>query len=293
MNQLLSENLHITQPNAVVVLIGMLEDSVLGYLATHLMASDVPVLWFDQRELGSSLMCHPEGWRHKQFDWFIAHESIAAVYNRCLDLMQGPYEWAQRMALYYLDQRVTTVINRPASGLSNYSKLKQLSQLSGTIFQRPMSQLSVGVEPPLGDWIFKSASAIRSIVHLTQLIQPNHQGAEPVLYQRRIEGLQVRVHVFQSKCYAMAIKSSSIDYRYDHTAHFKDYQLPTTVELACCELTQRLGLMLSGIDLIYTSKEWFILEVNTAPGFDFFERRSEDRALSDAICHYFKGCVVG
>ena len=49
-------------------------------------------------------------------------------------------------------------------------------------------------------------------------------------------------------------------------------EIPSKLGKRLVALTQRMGLLVSGIDLRLTdSGEWFCLEVNPSPGFTFYE----------------------
>jgi glutathione synthase/RimK-type ligase-like ATP-grasp enzyme len=64
--------------------------------------------------------------------------------------------------------------------------------------------------------------------------------------------------------------SDAVDYRYAKTT-IQACQLPIQVAASCVAITKQLKLRFSGIDLIQTEKGWVLLEVNTAPGFSYFE----------------------
>jgi hypothetical protein len=278
---------------SVIVLVGLLDDPVLVYMARRLMESSSSVVWLDQRALGVDLICTASGWQHLRQGWFLAHQSVGAVYNRCMHVRWGlsVAAFSQRILTYLLESVYSNVINRPSTGASNFSKLAQLIQLSGTVLRVPESVLSVGCMPPSGDWVFKSASNQRSVVHAVSRLDQARYGAEPVLYQQRVQGDNVRVHVFQGHCEAVRIEAVSVDYRYCADAVFRVCTLPKQIEQACVKLTHQLGLMLSGIDLIESDQGWTILEVNTSPGFDYFERRTGQRRLSRALVRYFSDCI--
>src|SRR5262249_27135602 len=100
----------------------------------------------------------------------------------------------------------------------------------------------------------------------------------------------------------------SVDYRYaareGNAAALRVTHLPPDVEDKCRILTARLGLGFSGIDLKRTPEgEWFCFEVNTSPGYSYFQEQT-DQPISDALvahladlarksAHSFEGADYG
>ena len=92
----------------------------------------------------------------------------------------------------------------------------------------------------------------------------------PVYFQRYIVGCNVRVHVVAADIYATEITSDAVDYR-RHVQRMAPVALPGRIADACRAVTEALGLLLAGIDLIRAPDgEWYFLEANTSPGFTFF-----------------------
>ena len=70
--------------------------------------------------------------------------------------------------------------------------------------------------------------------------------------------------------FATEIVSDAIDYR-ARVRQMTPVVLPVVVADRCIAVTQALGLLLAGLDLIRTPRgEWYFLEANTSPGFTFF-----------------------
>ena len=68
---------------------------------------------------------------------------------------------------------------------------------------------------------------------------------EPVLFQQRIQGLNIRVHVMQDRLFVCQINSTQVDYRYDDSHTMSDIVLPDDVAKACLNITSSLGLLFS------------------------------------------------
>jgi RimK-like ATP-grasp domain len=170
-----------------------------------------------------------------------------------------------------------TIINRPSAEGTNHSKLFQARLIAQSGFRTPESLITNDRDVALeflatqGRVIYKSMSSVRSIVK--ELFGGELDGLDlgPVLFQQLIVGRQVRVHVVADQCFACEIDSEHIDYRYAPNSR-RRCEIPPAVARRCVTLACALGLKLSGLDLIETrSGDWYCLEVNTNPGFSYYE----------------------
>ena len=93
---------------------------------------------------------------------------------------------------------------------------------------------------------------------------------EPVLFQKCYRGLNLRVHVVSDAVFVSAITSNAVDYRYASTTQHTSWKLPNKIAQECKQIAQFLQLTLCGIDLIFFQNQYYILEVNPMPGFDYF-----------------------
>jgi hypothetical protein len=125
--------------------------------------------------------------------------------------------------------------------------------------------------------IYKSVSGIRSIV---RSVSDVHRGflADvrwcPTLFQRIVPGTNYRAHVVGDEVLAVRLESNQLDYRYGNTTMVAE-ELPAEVAAKCRRLNSVLGLHFSGIDLMRTpDDEWYCFEVNTSPGYSYFEHGS-------------------
>jgi glutathione synthase/RimK-type ligase-like ATP-grasp enzyme len=86
-----------------------------------------------------------------------------------------------------------------------------------------------------------------------------------------VTGKNVRVHVVCDETVACAINSEGIDYRYS-PSEIEPFDLSPEIARRCVAVSRRLGLVLSGIDLILTPEgEFYCLEVNPSPAFHCFD----------------------
>lgn len=179
------------------------------------------------------------------------------------------------------------VLNRQIYSYSNESKLLQLSMANTEHIKIPknivLSNFSaldedaraiINNAAPL---VVKSLSGQRSIVNTYSQNDELFTGksVEPVLFQSFISGYNVRVHVVDDWCFAIKIESDSVDYRYNNTTQknsFTIYDLPEKIKLECIKIAKQMNLLFSGIDLICSDGEYFLLEVNPSPGWGYFEQ---------------------
>jgi glutathione synthase/RimK-type ligase-like ATP-grasp enzyme len=73
----------------------------------------------------------------------------------------------------------------------------------------------------------------------------------PTYFQQFFEGTNVRVHVVGSQLFSTEIHSQEIDYRRGAT-EMQRITVPPAIEAKCLNVTQTLGLLLEGLDLIRT-----------------------------------------
>ena len=178
-----------------------------------------------------------------------------------------------------------TVLNRPSAAASNRSKPYQLQIISGYGFAVPETLVTTDhadvaeLRARCGRLIYKSVSGTRSIV--AELTDAHTERLDdiatcPTQFQQYVPGVDYRVHVVKERVFACRIESSATDYRYaamsGATLAMAAETLPAKIERQCAELAQGLGLGLAGIDLrLDPDGQWWCFEVNTAPGFIWFE----------------------
>jgi glutathione synthase/RimK-type ligase-like ATP-grasp enzyme len=189
------------------------------------------------------------------------------------------------------------VVNRPTANRSNFSKPFQQRLISRHGFRTPRTLVTTSPEEARrfvrespGPVVYKSVSARRSIVRLVKGSDVERMEALracPCQFQEFIPGVEIRVHTIGDRVFATEITSPAADYRYAHTeslpCSMRAVELSPDVQELCVSLTRSLGLTFSGIDLRRTDEgEHYCLEVNTSPGFTFFQRRT-GQPIGDAL----------
>lgn len=185
----------------------------------------------------------------------------------------------------WLDTADALVVNRPSAMESNGSKPYQAQLIAAAGFRVPETLVTSDPDEVMdfrrehGRIVFKSISGIRSIVrelHDEDLARLPLISSVPVQFQRYLPGRDVRVHVVGDATFAAVIDSAATDYRYAdregaHTT-MRPFDLPDEIAQRCVEVTARLGLVLSGVDLrLGVDDAWTCFEVNPMPAYSYFE----------------------
>lgn len=180
---------------------------------------------------------------------------------------------------------------------SNFSKAYQLSLARCRSWSIPRTCLTSDPDEAArfaaaGPVIYKGASSAKTWV---REFGPDDVGRlpllrrAPVLFQERITGYDVRVHVVGDRVFGEAVRSARCDYRTDRAAVFAPVIVPSQIAADCVELTRAMRLVFSGVDFKVSEKgQWFFLEANSAPCFQGYDRRLGG-VISDALADYMGG----
>jgi glutathione synthase/RimK-type ligase-like ATP-grasp enzyme len=199
-----------------------------------------------------------------------------------------------------------TVINRYSRMGSNFSKPYQAQLITRAGLATPETLVTNDPEAVLafreehGELIFKSISGERSIVKklseddLDRLDRIRHC---PVQFQAWVPGQDVRVHTIGGQCFATAINSEGVDYRYaavrdGAAAELAATTLPDEVADRCLALTDALGLEFAGIDLRRDPEGRYVcFEVNPSPAFSYYESHT-GQPIAAAVAAHLGGAPV-
>ena len=227
-------------------------------------------------------------------DGDVALETLAGLYLRPLDeLRLWPDDAARGHAcrawtqgwIDVAERLPGRVANRVSAMAGNGSKPYQSQQLAAAGFAVPPMLLSdepqavLAFEAEHGPLIYKSASGVRSIV------QPLDAAAKlrlsairhcPTLFQKRLQGTNVRVHVVGPHTFCTEIDSDGLDYRYvvrdGGNTTLRDTSLDAATRWRCSVAAQALGLPFAGLDLMLADDgQTYCFEVNPSPGFSWYE----------------------
>jgi hypothetical protein len=278
----------------MILLVGVQEDTVLQYFAKFLLEKKCPAIFLNQKYLNTSIDLTVEylRFKSKQFFW----NDFSGVLNRMVGLNPGVKHssvilYRQQCLSYVLNSVLRNVINRPKDGYCNYSKIYQLKEFKKLKIIFPETSLLANSKTERlddTDVIFKSTSACRSIVK--KLKKTNNNVTCPVLFQKFVEGNNIRVHVVNDKIFAQKITSDGVDYRYDKNVNYTSIMLPKDIESDCLTIARTSGLIFTGIDLIQDKQgHYYFLEANPAPGYSFFEKQMSSRDISEALLYRLQG----
>jgi ribosomal protein S6-L-glutamate ligase RimK-like protein len=297
-----------------VLLWGLPEEEQLAAVHHAVQARGAQVIMIDQRRALSTHVLHgPGGPVLRQGDRVRPFGEVTGAYPRpypCPPPRSGPARLVAQRHIARLEHELwqwtatttATVVNRLAPSASNSTKPMQTQLARACGFRVPDTLLTNDLEQVRafaarhGRVIYKGAGAARTftgLLDLTDVRRVERLSTYPVYFQRHIAGSNVRVHVVAAEVYATEITSDAVDYR-RHIQAMAPVALPEWVADACRAVTQTLGLLLAGIDLIRaTDGEWYFLEANTSPGFTFFPERDRVAAAIARLLVSPPGSLVG
>jgi hypothetical protein len=188
------------------------------------------------------------------------------------------------------------VMSPPLQDCSNFSKLYHavaLAAIGGWYI--PRSCLTNSRDNALkfiascqAGVIFKGSSAVKTWVTLYNVEQHLERmqwlNSCPVLFEERIDGPDVRVHVVGERLFAEMIESPELDYRLGRNNTYHRIDLPTDITQGCLALAEDCGIPFLGIDfkIQRTTGIWYFLEANSLPSYQGYDRRTGG-AISSAI----------
>ncbi len=281
----------------MILVCGVADEPVVRWFLARLVAAGEDFHLLDERDLGerARLDIRVEGGRPRgRIDygaWSVDLEEVTGVFSRAGVSEAGVSgDPAGKVALRVLLETFPgPVANRPSAMASNSSKPSQYEAIVRTGFDVPPTLCGGGVEALSafrernGPLVVKSTSSERSVVRELPLGEPVGPGPGATLpphqFQARLRGTNVRVHTVGERVIACRMVTEALDYRYasssGHSLRFEPARLATGVEDACRCLSSLLSLDFAGIDLLEDgSGRWYCFEVNTCPGYEWFERHA-------------------
>lgn len=225
---------------------------------------------------------------------------ISGVYCRIIDLSErftGAMRDRMRSRVKglskILNETDVFVVNRPGRDISNAAKVYHSEILRKLGFRIPPYVLTSDEQQArtflarYPNAIFKGASSAKTIAtkvsekHMPQLHRVAHT---PVLFQERIEGDEIRMHLVGSEAFAERIITQAVDYRFDSDSkRMEATPVPANILALAQNYRALSGLSLIGMDFRVTSSgEYFVLEANPMPGYDGYDRRAGG-AISRAL----------
>jgi glutathione synthase/RimK-type ligase-like ATP-grasp enzyme len=302
----------------MVVLIGIPSESPNYYLQESLEKLGINYYMFNQRNIDSLNVSY--SFNNGRFVSYIEdsgcrlyQENITGFYYRCMDhrelpeykkAIEGNKPLAEKTDKFYwkLNRMLEVwesprIVNKPFFMQSNNSKPYQALVITECGFDIPDTlitgdeeQAKAFINSYNNKVIYKSISGIRSIVKqvkpddLANLAKIRYC---PVQFQEMITGYNVRVHVVGNKTFATKIESEVVDYRYasfeNKEAKLSVYKLPDDIAQKCVDLSKKLNLYFSGVDLMFADDGRIIcFEVNPSPGYSYYQG-STGQSISDEL----------
>jgi glutathione synthase/RimK-type ligase-like ATP-grasp enzyme len=308
--------------NPMVLLCGIPTEPPLALVQNELNNLNIPSLTFNQRlfkeiELFFEISQGQVAGRLNLAGQSYSLEDFTGVYTRLMDWQNLPeYKNAganSAQAAYcrvlhetltnWLEVAACRVVNRSGPMSSNFSKPYQAQLIRNEGFEVPETLITNDPDIVRDFWqqhgriIYKSISSVRSIVQTFE--ERDMERLDfirwcPVQFQEYIDGINVRVHTIGSSAFATSIDTKVTDYRYAHrvedgSIETSVFELSDEITEKCIRLSQALGLDFAGIDLKITpEKRIFCFEVNTSPGFNFYEAQT-GQPIAKTLALYLSG----
>ena len=271
----------------MIVVWGALDDPPVARVLEALVARGTDTVHLDDRNLAAA--CYEVRLGPRLDGWVqvggrrIGLEDIDGIYLRPGE-QDGGGATASATLLAAAESVTATVVNRPSGGRSNLSKPFQLSLIEAAGLLTPdtiVTSDSVAAKAFLDHHqriVYKSISGLRSIINTVDANEPQQLdriGHGPVQLQQWIDGLDVRVHVVDDRCFATSVSSVASDYRYasdESMVTLAPFELPKPLAEQLAALVHSMGLLVAGIDLRRSDDgQWVCFEVNPSPGFTYYE----------------------
>ena len=282
------------QVSKVVLVIGSANDKVIQFFAAKLDQSTRQLFCLvDQDLFATHIHVNKQHWRLAS-GRKIQHQQVLGVWNRMVNMdsdSASTRHGIEQFACYLMDEVYTNVLNRPKWGMSNHAKQYQIDCIQADRLKKINSYVrangQLGWAMRKQSVIRKSMSGIRSIVTEVAELEKQKMVKEPQLFQPYIQGVNIRVHIINDVVIACRCDSDAVDYRYAAQVHIKRIALPVWVSQECIAICRQLKLGFAGIDLIAKGADYYLLEVNPAPGYAYFD---VDNSVSHALIAFYQQC---
>jgi glutathione synthase/RimK-type ligase-like ATP-grasp enzyme len=285
----------------MIFCLGSVAEETFAYTLMTFERANLPFIVIDLAELIARgdleiPLNNPEDSRFICGDQTIRLSDMSACFVRLVDLSSAApnarlkarsFELFSALAHLFSVLNIPT-ISPPVRDCSNVSKVYHSFLLASQLnLEVPRSLLTQSPEQAeafiascLEGAIFKGtsntktwATAYDPIQHDARLELISHT---PVLFQERIVGPDVRVHVVGTECFAESIFAQGLDYRIDKSNRYESISLPSNIQDACAKLTTMLGAPFIGVDfkINLQSGIWFFLEANSMPCYHGYDARA-------------------
>ena len=112
--------------------------------------------------------------------------------------------------------------------------------------------------------------------------------AQPLVVQRKMDGVDVRVVVVGEQVFGAACETNMIDWRLERSSEWTPWSVPGGIAEKCRSYLEALGLKYAAFDFIDDGKDVWFLEANQAGEWAFIER-SLNLGISEALASLLTG----
>ncbi|MFA4953257.1 MAG: ATP-grasp domain-containing protein [Candidatus Pacearchaeota archaeon] len=109
----------------------------------------------------------------------------------------------------------------------------------------------------------------------------------PIIAQELIKSPSYRVTIIGNKILQTAVKENrGWKATGVYEKRFKKFKIDKELEKLIMKISKVMGIKVCGIDFLKKDGKWFVLEVNSSPGFDFFN--TERKKLNEELLKFLK-----
>jgi glutathione synthase/RimK-type ligase-like ATP-grasp enzyme len=289
----------------MILVCGGLQDQVTRFFCDRLKEHGASFRFLDQQIYPAMyrLRCH---WQSNCFsgslgskEWHLSFEAVSGVYVRHLrpserctvrlgeTVDDSGLHAENDVALESIFAALPCpVANRIGGVVSNESKPYQALQMRGSSLRIPNTLITNDAteaeefyELCAGKVVQKSASGMSTgtrRLRRKELGELFAQREVPIQLQEFVPGADLRIHVVGDQIFATRILSKAVDYRFAQQeglpVRMEPAVLPSEIAKDCIHLTEKFGLVFSGIDLKESPDgQYYSFEVNPSPGFVVYE----------------------
>jgi hypothetical protein len=290
----------------MITVIGVRTDPTIRYFCANAVALGSSVQFIDLAELvtGSWQLTLP----HSDASWVNTTDCLQGArlhldpcggyYCRLIDLgcvcPTQAVVWRTIIGAFsgWLELCAGIVVNRPGHANDNACKPFHEARLSRMGFAVPESytgsrKSDLAAFAAAGKTIAKALSGQRADCRIvTQADFEDYEDRSgPVHLQRYVPGDDIRAHVIGNEIVSIRIVSSTPDYRIASDVRFEDCELPISLADELRSATRTFGLAFAGWDLKLDRQDYWVLEVNPMPGYNYYDAKLDKRITRALLAH--------
>jgi glutathione synthase/RimK-type ligase-like ATP-grasp enzyme len=142
------------------------------------------------------------------------------------------------------------------------------------------------VEGTMGQYVDK-ANNLKQAEKIITSFWKNGKERLPIIAQEFMKSPSYRVTILGNKIIQTAIKECNHwKATGNYTTHFKKFEIDKELKKIIDKIIKVFDIKICGIDFFKKEGKWYVLEINSSPGLDFFENEREK--LVGEVLNFFK-----